>query len=475
MKIFKKKGTILIQTIVFATIATMFIAGLVGWASLNLKAMKQTSAGEIAMHIAEAGIDYYRWHLAHAPQDFKDGTNIAGPYFHTFQDKDGDILGGFSLEIIPPPTGSTIVTIRSTGISSTTPVKSRTLEVKLAIPSWAKFAFAANDYMRFGEGTEVFGAIHSNKGIRFDGVAHNLITSSLLSYDDPDHGGGLEYAVHTHVSPVDPLPPTAVPNRPTVFMAGRQFPVAAIDFSGITSDLAQIKADAVSAGKYFGDSGFFGYRVVFKNNDTFDVYKVKNLANPPSYCSNVAGQSRWGTWSVGTSGSSQQFVGNYAIPANGLLFFSDDVWVEGLINTARVTLASGVFPDNVNTRTSITINKDLLYTNYDGRDSIALIAQKDINVGLFSEDDLRIDGALVAQTGRVGRYYYEDDCSPNHQRDVLTLYGMIASNVRYGFAYTDGTGYTNRNIIYDANMLYGPPPAFPLTTDQYQIISWKEL
>jgi hypothetical protein len=297
----------------------------------------------------------------------------------------------------------------------------------------------------------------------------------LLSYDDPDHGGGLEFAVHTHDNPTDPLPPSAVPNRSDVFMAGRQFPIAAIDFGGITADLAQIKADATASGKYFGDSGFFGYRVLLKNNDTFDVYKVKALANPPSQCTNVSGQTGWGSWSIGTGGSAQQFVGNYAIPANGLIFFSDDVWVEGVINTARVTIASGVFPDNVNTRTSIIINKDLTYTNYDGRDSIALIAQKDVNVGLFSEDDLRIDAALVAQNGRVGRYYYENDCSPNHQRDVLTLYGMIASNTRYGFAYTDGTGYTNRNIIYDANMLYAPPPAFPLTSEQYQIISWKEI
>ncbi len=52
---------------------------------------------------------------------------------------------------------------------------------------------------------------------------------------------------------------------------------------------------------------------------------------------------------------------------------------------------------------------------------------------------------------------------------------MIASNKRYGFSYTDGTGYDIRNIIYDANMLYAPPPSFPLTTDQYSIISWEEV
>ena len=95
-------------------------------------------------------------------------------------------------------------------------------------------------------------------------------------------------------------------------------------------------------------------------------------------------------------------------------------------------------------------------------------------------DTLRIDAALIAQNGRVGRFYYRapgssSNCSPYHDRNTLTLYGMLASNQRYGFAYTDGTGYATRNITYDANLLYGPPPSFPLTSSQYSTISWKRI
>jgi hypothetical protein len=91
-----------------------------------------------------------------------------------------------------------------------------------------------------------------------------------------------------------------------------------------------------------------------------------------------------------------------------LIFLDDNVWVNGAINTARLTIAAGRFPDDSTTRRSITINNDLTYTNYDGTDTIGLIAQKNINVGLFSEDDLRIDAAIIAQNGRAGRYYYGD-------------------------------------------------------------------
>jgi len=86
-----------------------------------------------------------------------------------------------------------------------------------------------------------------------------------------------------------------------------------------------------------------------------------------------------------------------------------------------------------------------------------------------------LDAAVVAKNGRVGRYYYSSSCGSNYIRNTITLNGMIATNRRYGFAYTDGTGYINRNINYDANLLYGPPPSFPLTSDQYALISWEEL
>lgn len=480
----KKNGTILLQALVFGTISVVIIGALISWAGSNIKASRVGLYREQALQIAEAGIDYYRWHLAHAPSDYTDGNATStGPYVHDFFDKDGVKIGTFSLEITPPPTGFTTVRIKSTGRVLSDSTIYRSILVQLAIPSLAKYAVVANDNMRFGEGTEVFGPIHSNGGIRFDGVAHNVISSSLSSYDDPDHSGGQEFGVHTHVLSNGSVndtyrsleaPPNSVQSRTDVFEAGRSFPVPAVDFVGLTTDLSQIKSKAQASGKYFSGSGLLGYHIIFKTNDTFDVYKVKTLASVSNSCSNVANQTNWGVWSIKTT-NGQTFVGNYPIPSNGLIFVEDNVWVDGQIQTNRVTLAAGKFPDSINTRPTIVINSSLLYTNYDGQDVMSLISQGNISVGLFSDDNLRIDAALVSQNGRVGRDYYNSYCGSTYIRNTITLYGMIASNLRYGFAYTDGTGYTNRNIIYDANLLYGPPPSFPLTTDQYQTISWEEV
>ena len=424
----------------------------------------------MAFRVAEAGIEYYRWHLAHADKDYQDGTGVAGPYTHNYFDKNGNLIGQFVLDITPPSVGSTVVKIKSTGKLNAVPSLQKVIEVKMAKPSFAKYAAVLNNPVRFGAGTEVFGPIHSNGGIRFDGLAHNVVTSAVSTYDDPDHSGANEFGVHTHVNPIDPLPPAAVPSRPDVFQAGRQFPVPAVDFAGMTQSLANIKTQAQTSGFYSGPSGSSGYHIVLKNNNTFDLYRVTALTTPPGGCSNVLGQDGWGTWTIQT----QSLLGNYVFPANGLVFIEDNVWVDGKINIARLTIASGKFPDNSATRTSITVNNDVLYTNYDGQDVLSLIAQKDINIGLGSLDIIRIDTAMMAQNGRVGRFYYSSACSTGYRRSTITSYGMIGSYQRYGFAYTDGTGYQIRNLVYDPNLLYGPPPSFPLTSDYYQQIFWDE-
>lgn len=470
------KGQILIQVIVFGSIAVYFLGAFASWAVLNIKASRQTFNREQAIQIAEAGIDYYRWHLAHAPTDYQDGTGGPGPYVHNFGDKDGNIIGQFSLNITPPALGSSLVTVESTGDVNVDASASREIAVRLAKPSIAKYAVAANDVMRFGQGTEVFGPIHSNQGIRFDGLAHNIVSSAVASYNDPDHSGGNEFGVHTHVSPTDPLPPAPVPQRTDVFEVGRQFPVPAIDFTGITADLAQMKSDAQADGFYRPSAGALGYHIIFRTDDTFDLYRVTGLVNAPSRCTNILNQSGWGTWSI----SNQNLIGNYPLPTNGIIFLEDDIFVDGQINGARVTVVAAFLPDNPPFRKNIIVNNDLLYTSLDGSDVIGLIAQGNINVGMVSEDDLRIDAALIAQNGRVGRFYYRppgggsNRCSPYHVRQTVTLWGMIATNQRYGFAYTDGTGYQTRNLNYDGSLLYAPPPSFPLTSDQYITLSWEE-
>ncbi len=483
----EKNGQLSLQILIFGSIAVILLSGFFVWVEVNVKSAVRQLNRSTAFTIAEAGIEYYRWHLAHAPSDYQDGTGQPGPYTHDYYDKDGNLIGQFILEITPPPIGSSVVNIKSTGKIVKDSSIEKVIKVKMAVPSFAKYAAVVNADVRFGAGTEVFGEIHSNGGVRLDGTAYNLVTSGLSSYDDPDHTGGNEFGVHTHRNLGGPqtgtnnsfrpqeAPPNSVPDRSDVFLAGRQFPVPAVDFSGITQVLAEIKESASSSGFYRGSSGVgkYGYDIVLKTDNTFDLYVVGALRPAPNNCVNSQNQDGWGIWSIQT----ETLSGNYPIPANGLIFIEDDVWVRGQINGSRVTIGSARFPDNAATRSSITVNDNLLYTNYDGRDVIGLIAQKNFNIGFYSADTIRVDAALVAQNGRVGRYYYRppnNRCAVYYERNTITTYGIIASSQRYGFAYEDGTGYQTRNIIYDVNLLYSPPPSFPKTSDSYETIYWDE-
>jgi len=471
----RSRGIVIVQAIVFSAVAVTMIGAFASFAATGIRASRINFNREQAFQAAEAGIDYYRWHLAHDPDDYEDGTGEAGPYVHELKDRSGNTVAEFSLEITPPPVGSTKVVIRSTGSASVDSTYKRAIESQVAKPSIAKYAVAGNNAFRFGAGTEIYGPIHINGGIRFDGLAHNIITSAATTYTDTDSDactGANSWAVHTCLSPADPVSPTPFPNRPDVFEAGRLISQPSINFSGFTTDLAVLQGKAMGADGFYRDvagTGYVGYHIVLKTNDTFDLYKVNSWASLGSCSSSPSGTP---SWSVGT----QTLQGNYAFPTNGIIFIEDHVVIDGQVNSGRLTIVAADLPvpSDPSGYKNILTNNDLAYSVYDGSDALGLIAQGGIKVGMVSDTDLKIDAALIAQNSNVGRFYYGGSCT-HKNKNVISLFGMIASYARYGWAFTDGTGYTTRNITYDANLLYAPPPDFPLTADEYEILSWQEV
>lgn len=483
----KNRGQTIIFVLLYIFIAVFIFTGSLVWiysfVNLSLREIDKIKS----LNIAESGIEYVRWYLNHFPTDYNLGNNSSPPYVYPFYDRLGNKIGEFSLFLEKPVTGTTMVQIKSIGKLDGSNVE-KEIKAILAKPSLAKYVVLIDDNVRFGLGTVVYGEIHSNKGIRFDGIAYNLVKSSLITYSDPDHSGCKEWAVHTHVEPQDPCPPpnpdpSTIPLRQDIFKAGREVGAPSIDFIGLSINLSEYKNLAQNGGLYFGFSGDnnYGYEIVLNENN-FEIYKVTSIVNQPNFCiifdtyEGDGNNSRYkhSTWSI----KNKQFLGTYNYPSNGIIFVEDNVWVSGIINGRKIIIASARFPENPANMTNIIINKDLLYTNYNGNDAIALIAQRNINVGLKSEDDLRIDAVLIAQNGRVGRYYYSQQCGPEYKRTKITVYGSIISRFRYGFSWVSGntwsSGYRDRELIYNRDFLYFPPPFFPLSSEFYQILKWKE-
>lgn len=467
-----KSGTMLIMALVFTMLFTVVAVGLSGMIAQQHKLGLKKIDWAKSLAAAEAGANYYRWHLAHAPDDYQDGTGLPGPYVHDYKDNLGNTIGKFSLNITPPSECSNTVIIESTGWMDNNPNVKRVVKAKYGRPSLANFAFLTNSNVWFGDSETLHGPLHSNGGIRMDGYNDGVTTSAKETYIcGPEHGCFYEI-------------------KPGVWGTGEEqklwnFPVSNIDFDEVTTDLASLKTLAKNSNCggsedcYWPQLGL-GYHLNFKSDGTFDMYRVNRLRNP------VWGYdgSRWVRESDDIE--RETLIGNYNIPSScGIIFVEDDLWVDGIVN-GRTTVVAAKLPDFGN-NPKIIINGDIVYAARDGTNSLALISQSHVYVPLYSAaNDLEIDAVLMAQKGHVFRKYYAlggwrrvpADARQYVVRNNISLYGVIITNTIWTWSWVDWrqqtvSGYRNTETVYDPKLAYNPPPGFP-TTGEYQILQWEE-
>ncbi|MDP3004263.1 MAG: hypothetical protein Q8N43_02035, partial [Candidatus Azambacteria bacterium] len=168
----RNKGSITILVLVFGSVFLFLLGGLFGYISLQLRQSNQKMAWNEALHIAEAGIDYYHWCLNNGVEQNCSGEN---DYF----DVVGNLIGKFSLQITPTVScgETTQRQIVSTGWTNKFPDVKRKVSVLYGRTSVAKYAYILNDNVWVGSDHEIRGPYHSNGGIRMDGENQSLVTS----------------------------------------------------------------------------------------------------------------------------------------------------------------------------------------------------------------------------------------------------------------------------------------------------------
>jgi hypothetical protein len=404
--------------------------------NINFTTHEQKS--ESALQIAEAGINYYLWHLSHNSSDYQDDTGAPattpyGPYVHDYTDSDGKKIGTYTLYITPPSVGSTIATVKSVGqvagLKST-----RTVLAQLGQPSFSNYIFLSNTEMIFSPTSTTTGPVHSNEGIEFNGNNNGPVTSAQSTYSN---GSGTHPGVWGTGGPKSQW----------------QYPVPSIDFNAITADFNTLKTKAQSGGTYLNTTGGVGDYLKLKSDGSIDRYRVN---------------------SEGSSGISTTFISNQAAPGNGIIFTTRDLWVSGTGFPGRITIAAAKLPDVASQRRSITITDNLTYNDHSGAAAIGLIAQQDILVPRYAPNDMSVDAAVLAQKGSVGY-----DTANGGLKSSFTLYGSIAQYLNdYGFKTTGCGSYCNgfptTSYNFDSHLIYAPPPSFP-TTGSYSVLNWREL
>ena len=433
---------------------------------------------EQALHSAEAGLEYYRWFLAHNPNNLTNGTGLPGPYLYTVLDPEGSNLGTASLTISGATQCGQVqwIDITSLGKSNLNPSFPRTLFARFMRQSVAAYSYLLNSNVWAGSDRNITGPYFSNGGVRMDGTNNSDVMSAVSTWSCDSSFG---------CSPTQ--------SKAGVFGAGTgsslwRFPVASIDFAGIASNFAVLKGYAQnSGGQYFapaaGGVNQRGYHILFKSDGTFDVYRVTNTTSVPAFSS----QFGW-TANEYSIIATEVLVGNYPIPpACSLIFVEDRVWIEGTVK-GKVTLIAATPADPATTPDAYLVN-NINYATNDGTTGLSVTAEGSVLIPLNSPDTMSIRGIFVAQTGHYGRNFYTTDpsFSPYNANNIwstyvvqtsLTTNGTVVSNGRTGTSWSCSgvvcSGYQNRIDAYDELQATAPPPFTPSATTDYAFQVWRE-
>jgi Tfp pilus assembly protein PilX len=479
----------------------------------NIKSQK-------AFNISEAGLNYYLWHLSHNATDFKDGKTTPatpdpnlgyGPYVHDYIDDNAVKQGTFTLWIKPQGSGSTVATVRSIGQVKGSGAK-RTTEAKIGAASFASYGLVADTALWFGNTEASDGPVHSNQGIRMDGSSNADVTSANSTYVPPSTLGGDGnshpgvWCSNTVTSPV---------NCATRSKTDWHYPVTSVDFNQVSGSLCTMKKAAFAdnsataslatqtnactqtpttrTSAYVPQSatnGSFsatkGYLIELNSNSTYNLYKVTAETDTAA--------------TYATALTKTSVATNIALPPSGVIFVEDNVWVRtnptfsGRVNIGAGRLASSTYSANVN------IADDVLYGTKNGSDSIGLVAQNSVILEPYAPPatgsfTFEVDAASLAEAGSVTypSVYQSNSnkCSRGWVNDnqKFVYYGSIASRQTWTWTWQrdnscadavlkSGTGYIsgilNNTTQYDYNLMYAPPPSYPITGG-YNILSWREV
>ncbi|MBP9771891.1 MAG: hypothetical protein KBD16_03135 [Candidatus Pacebacteria bacterium] len=460
-------GYIVISVVVFGSVFLTILGGLVGFVFLQTRAQGIKETREKALQIAEAGLDYYKWHLAHFPNDLMNGATTSGPIIVPYRDPEGDVIGEFELGLASEQyCGQTnTVSITATGTASVDPSIERVVYARYARPSVASYAYILNSNVWAGSDRQISGNYHSNGGIRMDGTNDSLVTSAVSTWLCTSSFG---------CSPSS--------TTPGVWGGGPNFtlwqqPLPQIDFAGITTDLAQIKTLAVAQGVYINEtsnSDQRGIRLRFNADGTVTRWRVTGTSAHSSQ--HVDTGSTWHSdYDVITATQNQT---TFTIPADcPVIFVEAKTWIDGVITQKVIVAADEIVSPS--SRADVILNGNITYADNTGLDGLTVIADRSVLIPFNSPNDMTLNGIFIAQSGYFGRNYYPSSEGTGYLRNSLTVSGTIVSNGREGTKWSSGgtvvSGYQLRTNAYDQDLSVSPPPLTPTISDEFTFLEWQEV
>jgi hypothetical protein len=468
----QEAGITVLLVLAFMGIFTILIGTISSYALMQGRYGRAVAVREQALHIAEAGLEYYRWFLNKNPSIMTAGVGLTTPVSYTLEDPEVGNLGSATVTAVADMQCGAVrwVDITSRGTATAGVGSPRTLTARYMRPAVAEYSYVVNTNVWAGGDRVIRGPYHSNGGVRMDGTHNSDVTSAVSTWSCTSS---------YNCNPTQSNAPGVLGNGSTPALW--QYPVSSINFAAIAVDLSDLRTKAqTQGGIYYGPaSGSVnnrGYRLVFNSAGTVTIYRVSGTNGYPSY------SSQYGNGTEYSVITSQVNLGTFNIPAScSLMFFEDRVWVEGTVN-AKVTVVAAT-PTTTSTSPDAYLNGNILYQSQDGTDGLTLIAERNVLIPLVVPDNMEIHGVFVAQSGHYGRDYFSTSDLPSSldpyvARSSLTTVGSVVSNGRTGTAWSCGgsfcSGFQQRYDYYDQLVAFSPPPFTPQSSTDYKFVLWNE-
>lgn len=466
-------GYLLVFILVMGMVFFVIVGSFIGYIITQSQVTEQRYQLEKASEIAEAGLNYYRWFLAHYPNDVTNGTGNPGPYTHVYSDPELGAIGEFSLSVASSSYCGDVASIDVTSVGHTyeDPTVARTITARYMQPTVAEYAYIINANVWVGDSQNLIGPYHSNQGIRMDGTNFSTVTSGLSTWTCTSSFGCSPSRIR------DGVFTTTTDANPLLF----SYPSPPINFTNITVDLANMQTKAqTGGGRYLPPSGSYGYRITFNGNGTFTARRVTAVRSYSAH------STEEGDHTERNIIQTDSLYGTYPINPNcPLIYVADKIWLQGEVDQKVTIAAAGT--DRTGENPSIILQGNITYDDPE-TDGLLAIAEQNVLIGVDVPNDMVLNGIFIAQNGRFGRNHYEygdlPDPSgslnfrPYYARDSLTINGTIVSNGRVGTQWVAGTtfqsGFRDRYSSYDRNLVDNPPPLVPNTSDVYDFVEWRE-
>jgi len=393
---------------VIATTSILFVLAttLMMMVSYQTATTVQRTARVSAMHVADAGINAYLFHLKAQPGYYTDVSDTGLV----------SVGNGETYRVIAqPPANGQPLTLYSTGCAVDGTV---TIAATVRFPTFADYMFLSNMDIRIGSAALINGQVRCNANV----INAGHITGKVTAGETIANTGVIDQAALEH----QPI----------------------VDFNQVLADMDTIMLSCKGNNSYFPASGSYGYRMTVSGS-TVTVDKI--------------------TGGTTTGNLTTTSVRSMTIPASGVFYFSDKVWVSGsfsvpltIVSDSDIYIPNNYGPSNMNT----TVTG-------------GLIARGNIIVPCWYASVPQNMTLAVAMLSQSGRIYA--DTKTGVFRDSLTINGSETYyDANGGFVVVDGygnavAGFRNRTYTYDQRLDQFPPPKYPIIHDgSVKVDTWIE-